>query len=107
VLSDVTQNLFTELYLAYHNDRFPHDPALTWYEGEMKFFDTYVIPLASRLQECEAFGPSSADYLKYAQKNRRKWEEKGKTIVENLVLKIKTDAQLSGKTASLPTELKG
>lgn len=91
------QNLFRELYIAFKEGRFPHDPAQTWYEGEMKFFDTYLIPLATRLQECEAFGPSSSDYLKYAQKNRRKWEEHGKTVVENMILKIDTDDKLSSK----------
>ena len=49
------------------------------------FFDFYVIPLAKKLQECQVFGVSSDEYLTYAVSNRREWEEKGKTIIKEMV----------------------
>jgi hypothetical protein len=58
------------------------DPAPGRYEGELWFFDNYVIPLAhKKLKECGVFGVSSDEYLNYAVANRREWEKKGRGIV--------------------------
>jgi hypothetical protein len=57
------------------------DPTRGWYEGELWFFDNYVIPLANKLKECGVFGVSSDEYLNYAEANRREWAKKGKEIV--------------------------
>jgi hypothetical protein len=48
---------------AYLAGRAPRDPADTWYEGEIMFFDKYIIPLAKKLDECGVFGVSSDEYL--------------------------------------------
>jgi hypothetical protein len=58
-----------------------------WYNGEMQFFDYYVIPLANKLSECGVFGVSSDEYLDYALRNRKQWEETGKDIVAMLAQK--------------------
>ena len=60
------RRLFEEMYLAYKKGRMETDPATFWYEGELKFFDNYVIPLARKLRECYVFGVSSDEYLQYA-----------------------------------------
>ena len=60
--------LFHEMHLAYEAGRMGADPATFWYEGEIKFFDNYVIPLANKLKECNVFGVSSDEYLNYASK---------------------------------------
>jgi 3'5'-cyclic nucleotide phosphodiesterase len=60
--------LFRELYIAYQNGRMAVDPSTFWYEGELQFFDNYVIPLAKKLKECQVFGVSSDEYLTYASK---------------------------------------
>jgi class 3 adenylate cyclase len=77
--------LFGEMYKAYQAGRSDKDPAESWYEGEMGFFDHYVIPLARKLKECGVFGVSSDEYLDYAEKNRREWEVKGREIVREMV----------------------
>jgi hypothetical protein len=77
--------LFDEMYRAYLEGRSDQDPAEKWYEGELNFFDFYVIPLAKKLNECGLFGVSSAEYLDYAQRNRREWETKGREIVREMV----------------------
>lgn len=61
--------LFHEMLLAFEAGRMGADPSAFWYEGEIKFFDNYVIPLANKLKECNVFGVSSDEYLNYAGKN--------------------------------------
>ena len=57
------------------------DPSIGWYQGELGFYDFYIIPLAKKLKECGCFGVSSDEYLNYAMANRKEWEIKGKQIV--------------------------
>ena len=52
------------------------------YQGEIGFFDFYIIPLAKKLQECGVFGVSCDEYLNYAIHNREEWEIRGKEIVQ-------------------------
>jgi hypothetical protein len=76
--------LFQEMYKAYLDGRCEKDPSENWYQGEIGFFDFYIIPLAKKLEECGVFGVSSHEYLNYAEQNRKEWELKGKEIVEEL-----------------------
>jgi hypothetical protein len=78
------RRLFEEMRLAFTQGRMAKDPATFWYEGELAFFDNYVIPLAKKLQECRVFGVSSDECLNYALSNRNEWEAKGKSIVLDL-----------------------
>jgi hypothetical protein len=80
--------LFGELYTAYREGRADKDPSEFWYEGEIGFFDFYIIPLAKKLEECGVFGVSSDEYLGYAKRNREEWVAKGKEIVEEMKEKI-------------------
>ena len=83
------QRLFNEMYKSYKENRggknVAKDPSLNWYEGEIKFFDHYVIPLSLKLKECGVFGVSSDEYYNYALENRREWKRKGKGIVTAMV----------------------
>jgi 3'5'-cyclic nucleotide phosphodiesterase len=76
------QKLFMEMYDAYKAGRTDVNPIDGWYQGELGFFDFYIIPLAKKLEDCNVFGVSSHEYLSYAQQNRSEWELKGKQIVE-------------------------
>ena len=54
------------------------DPRTNWHEGEVGFFDRYVLLLAERLGECGAFGPAAAaERLAHGGENRRRWGEEG------------------------------
>lgn len=64
------------------------NPGDFWYQGELGFFDNYVIPLAKKLKDCSVFGVSSDEYLNYAERNRAEWEECGKEIVEEMMERI-------------------
>lgn len=76
--------LFQEMSLAYMFGRSEVDPAESWYEGELRFFDHYIIPLAKKLSECGVFGVSSDEYLNYAIRNREEWERRGSEMVEGM-----------------------
>jgi hypothetical protein len=39
------ERLFTEMYAAFENGRGGRDPSLGWYEGEIMFFDKYILPV--------------------------------------------------------------
>ena len=57
------------------------------------------IPLAKKLKDCGVFGVSSDEYLQYAMNNRAEWEQKGESIVEELVMSVK-----KSKTNSAPPQ---
>ncbi|KAL3933781.1 MAG: hypothetical protein SGBAC_010248 [Bacillariaceae sp.] len=79
------EKLFMEMCTAYDSGRGPgKDPALGWYEGELWFFDNYIIPLAKKLEECGVFGVSSDECLNYALENRKEWETRGRDLVESM-----------------------
>lgn len=110
VYSKWNERLFHEMFSAYCQGRSDKDPTKGWYEGELWFFDNYVIPLAHKLKECGIFGVSSDEYLNYAMANRREWEKKGKYIVAENYEKYKKELEhrpaSSGQgqeTAPLPT----
>lgn len=77
--------LFEERYKAYLNGREDHDPSIGWYQGQISFFDAFVIPLAKNLESCGVFGVSSDEYLIYALENRHEWVLKGEDIVRSMV----------------------
>lgn len=78
------RRLFDEMYTAFLNGRVENDPSVGWYNGELWFFDNYVIPLAQKLLECEVFGASGNEFLDYATENRLEWSAKGQRIVEEM-----------------------
>jgi len=77
--------LFEEMSQAFREGRMGKDPATFWYQGEIGFFDNYVIPLARKLKECNIFGVSSDECLNYALRNRAEWADRGKQIVEEMI----------------------
>lgn len=77
--------LFNEQYKAYENGRSDTHPAISWYESELWFFDNYVIPLATKLRECEVFGVSCDEFLNFANENRKEWAVKGHDIVAQML----------------------
>jgi 3'5'-cyclic nucleotide phosphodiesterase len=93
------QRLFEEMYQAYTDGRSDKDPSIDWYNGELWFFDNYVIPLAMKLKTCEVFGVSCDELLDYAKANRAEWASKGEEIVLNNINKIKSKCVLDKGTA--------
>ena len=79
------RRLFDELYTAWRAGRMGADPSTFWYDGEMKFFDSYIIPLARKLKDCGVFGVASDECLNYAIDNRKEWEAKGQALVADII----------------------
>jgi hypothetical protein len=86
------ERLFMEMTKAYKEGRAEKNPADTWYQGEIGFFDYYVIPLAKKLADCGVFGVSSDEYLIYAMKNRDEWVARGEEIVLEMIEKVESNA---------------
>jgi 3'5'-cyclic nucleotide phosphodiesterase/Adenylate and Guanylate cyclase catalytic domain len=82
------KRLFLEMTRAYRDGRMGTDPALFWYQGEIGFFDNYVIPLAKKLKDCGVFGVSSDEFLNYAEQNRAEWTERGQEILSELIHEV-------------------
>lgn len=78
------KQFFHECYEAYLSGQAQVNPSEGWYDGEIAFFDFYIIPLAKKLKDCGVFGKSSDEYLKYAMANREEWEVRGKDIVAEM-----------------------
>eukprot|EP00980_Cylindrotheca_fusiformis_P014631 scaffold3974_cov140-Cylindrotheca_fusiformis.AAC.3 len=91
VYKEWNERFFMECYGAYKAGRADSDPSLSWYKGEIGFFDFYVIPLAKKLDRCGVFGVSSDEYLDYAEANRDEWVREGKALVQEYVGKYNTE----------------
>ena len=57
------ERLFAEMTHAHKQGRLAFDPKAGWYQGELGFFDNYIIPLAEKLRNCAVFGVSTAEFL--------------------------------------------
>jgi 3'5'-cyclic nucleotide phosphodiesterase len=79
------ERFFIECYQAYKEGRTDTNPADGWYEGEIGFYDYYIVPLAKKLKDCGVFGVSSDEYLNYAMRNRQEWESRGREIVGEML----------------------
>ena len=75
-----------EMYKAYKQGRSDKDPSKFWYDGEIGFYDHYIIPLAKKLKECGVFGVSCDEYLNYAEANRKEWISRGQSLVNEMVI---------------------
>ncbi|CAB9500805.1 Receptor-type guanylate cyclase gcy [Seminavis robusta] len=92
--------LFEEVYSAYIAGRSEQDPSRFWYQGEIGFFDNYVIPLAKKLKESNVFGVSSDECLNWALKNRDEFQACGEEIVSEMIQEVKSKFPSSGPSIS-------
>ncbi len=72
------ERLFHEMYKAYLEGRAEKDPSETWFQGELGFYDFYIIPLAKKLKDCGAFGVASDEHLDHATANCTEEKRKGR-----------------------------
>jgi hypothetical protein len=101
------ERLFAEMTDAYQHNRLGFNPAEGWYQGELGFFDNYIIPLAKKLKECGVFGVSSDEYLNYAMENRREWASKGEEAVKRMITKYAPEKEEKEETAPAPAAHEG
>jgi hypothetical protein len=82
------QQLYIELFNAYHEGRISNDPTKGWYQNQINFFVNYIIPLAKRMDKCRICGCKSPIFLYFAMENKRKWMEEGQAITAEMVEKV-------------------
>lgn len=87
------ERLYRELWAAYAHGRATKDPTVGWYEGQIGFFDGYIIPLATKLKECGVFGSAGEEYLGNALNNREEWVAKGKEISARFEKTIRNNSE--------------
>ena len=76
------QKLYREMYIAFRSGRAENDPTDSWYQGDIGFFDFYIIPLAKKLVACGVLDNDKAEnLLNNAISNRQAWEAQGQEIV--------------------------
>jgi hypothetical protein len=93
VYQEWNRHLFEEMYIGYQDGRVEKDPSEGWYNGELWFFDNYIIPLAKKLETCGVFGVSCGELLDYARDNRSEWAVKGRDIVKENVLRMNSNSR--------------
>ncbi|KAL3940805.1 MAG: hypothetical protein SGBAC_004721 [Bacillariaceae sp.] len=81
------ESLFFEMYDAFAEGRSDKDPSDGWYQGELWFFDNWVIPLATNLRQCGVLDIISQQLLRQAKDNRQKWELKGEELCRSMLQK--------------------
>lgn len=98
------ERLFHEMYMAYKAGRLEKDPVDGWYQGELDFFEYYIIPLARKLETCGVFGVSKDEYLSYALINQKEWKTKGRKMVAQYLVKYHELYARSGEDVSCALE---
>ncbi|CAJ1968044.1 unnamed protein product [Cylindrotheca closterium] len=78
------ESLFLEMYEAFSEGRSEYDPIDGWYNGELWFFDNWVIPLAQNLKSCGVLSIVSDELVARARSNKRRWALEGEKICRSL-----------------------
>jgi len=76
--------LLDELRDANKSNRGP-DCTGNWFQGQIDFFDGYILPLARRLEQCKIFGVLGSLFYENAMSNRSRWVEEGRTICHSIL----------------------
>ena len=62
------------------------DPDLMWFSDQVTFFDSYVVPLSNKIDECEVLHKEKYGYfMDLTMNNRRKWMLEGPDIIQKMV----------------------
>uniref|UniRef100_A0A7S1BMB6 Phosphodiesterase n=1 Tax=Corethron hystrix TaxID=216773 RepID=A0A7S1BMB6_9STRA len=77
--------LYKEL-MNCHRQGFMHNPSQHWSQGEIGFFEGYVIPLATRTEFC--FRNAPLKLVKLANNNLRRWRIQGDAVTKLFILGV-------------------
>jgi 3'5'-cyclic nucleotide phosphodiesterase len=79
--------LYLELRKAFIEGR-GGDPQTRWFENQIGFLESYLLPLARRLEDSNVFGDSvGMMFAQIVEQNRDKWLEEGSEITEAIIAK--------------------
>jgi hypothetical protein len=72
-----SNRLFFELK-ATHDDNRGEDPQCNWFENQITFLESYILPLARRLDDMGVFGDTIGPmFARIVQQNRERWVSEG------------------------------
>ena len=97
-----SSRLYFEQMATFETGRMNSDPSSNWFDNQIKFLDSYVIPLARRMDDMGVFGELGQQFAAFALENRRQWIEEGSDFTSWMVrrwIKIKDKKKLSKKLA--------
>lgn len=89
--------LYDELWAAKLAGR-GADVSKVWFKGQIGFFDSYIMPLAKRLEECGVFGDRGPLFMENAKENRTRWLQEGEELCNEMhrrVLRMQGDISQS------------
>ena len=80
-----SNRLFFELK-ATHDDSRGEDPQCNWFENQVTFLESYILPLARRLDDMGVFGDSIGPmFARIVQQNRERWVCEGRAETAQIV----------------------
>lgn len=77
--------LYMELRRAYVTKRSTADPRNRWYENQIGFLESYLLPLAERLEETGVFGEVGMNFIEIVKNNRDQWLTEGLSVTDSIV----------------------
>jgi 3'5'-cyclic nucleotide phosphodiesterase len=77
--------LYMELRRAFVSNRSSFDPQARWYENQIGFLESYLLPLAERMIDSGVFVDSGVNFLEIVNANREQWIAEGVYISEQVV----------------------
>mmetsp|Transcript_9480 Transcript_9480/g.14642 ORF Transcript_9480/g.14642 Transcript_9480/m.14642 type:complete len:686 (+) Transcript_9480:171-2228(+) len=82
-----SDRLFLELKTTYHKG-FGEDPQKKWYQNQITFLESYILPLARRLGDMGVFGESIGPmFEEIVKQNRDKWISDGFRVTSRVAEK--------------------
>jgi len=64
-----------------------YDARIGWFDNQLTFFESYVIPLAHRLSDCKAFeGDIRHNFMVTAERNRNRWLTEGSAFTQRMII---------------------
>lgn len=82
-----SDRLYLELRKAFTTGR-GSDPQPRWFENQIGFLESYLLPLANRLEDTGVFaGPTESLFAQIVESNRDQWLTEGYDIAQNIIQK--------------------
>ena len=76
---------FIERKIAFIREREELNPKDFWYDKQINYFTSHVIPLCKRLDESGCFGGTTTDYVNCAMKNLSEWKLHKDEVLREMV----------------------
>lgn len=88
-----------------NDENAPKHPSEGWYEGQIGFYDFYIIPLAKRVEGCGVLGGDMASgIVANATRNRDRWKEEGRAVTERMIAEVAAEATTNVEPSSKQQE---